>query len=403
MVRQRAVSPAVARLKVLSVCRSLPTPEDPSSGVFVFNRLAAMRRYADVEILQPVPHFPLVKSLPAWARGPRQIGNVPVTATPMFYVPKFLKSLDAMWLRRSIEGVVQALYRRGALDLIDAHFGYPEGAACVQIAHRLGIPSFITVRGFENEYLRISGIGDQLVTALRSAAACVCVSHSLRELILRHGVAPDRVTVIHNAIDRDLFRPGDRTAARAAVGVPAGVPLVVSVGHLVTRKRHHVLIEAFARLKRRHPEARLAIVGAVTFEPDYPEHLGRLAGELSVSDSVQFVGNLRQMQVVQWLRAADAFALGTEREGCCNALLEALACGVPVVTTPAGDNAWFVKEGVNGYIVPVDDAEAMEAALAKVLARADWDRARISRDLHVGTWDDVGREVVDFFAARAFR
>jgi mannosyltransferase len=118
---------------------------------------------------------------------------------------------------------------------------------------------------------------------------------------------------------------------------------------------------------------------------------------------VQFVGNLPQHQVVQWLRAADVFALGTEREGCCNAVLEALACGVPVVTTPAGDNAWFVKDGVNGFIVPVDDAGAMEAALARTLARADWDRNRISRELPVGTWDDVGRSVVDFLRDRVAR
>ena len=401
MIRSQAGAPAGARLRVLSVCRSLPTPDDPSSGVFVLNRLAAMRRYAEVEILQPVPHFPLVKPLPAWAHGTRQVRDTPVTAEPMFYVPKFLKTLDAMWLRRSIEATAAAMHRRGGLDLIDAHFGYPDGAACVQVAARLGVPSFITVRGVENEYLQQPGIGEQLAEALRSATACICVSHSLRELVLRHGVAPERATVIHNAIDREAFRPCDGAAARTALGVAGHVPLIVSVGHLVVRKRHHVLIEAFARLRQRHPDAQLAIIGAVAFEPDYPERLRRLAGELRVADSVQFVGNLPQPQVVQWLRAADAFALGTEREGCCNAVLEALACGLPVVTTPAGDNTWFVRDGVNGFIVPVDDAGAMEAALARTLARGDWDRQRISRELAVGTWDGVGREVVGFFRERS--
>jgi glycosyltransferase involved in cell wall biosynthesis len=318
----------------------------------------------------------------------------------MFYVPKLLKTLDAMWLRRSIEATAAAMHRRGALDLIDAHFGYPDGAACMQIAERLGVPSFITVRGVENEYLQQPGIGTQLAEALRSATACICVSHSLRELIVRHGVAPERATVIQNAIDRESFRPGDRAAARQAVGVPRHAPLIVSVGHLVVRKRHHVLIEAFGRLRRRYPEARLAIIGAVAFEPDYPERLRRLAEELGLAGAVQFVGNVPQKEVVQWLRAGDVFALGTEREGCCNAVLEALACGLPVVTTPAGDNAWFVKDGVNGCIVPVDDTGAMEDALARTLARPDWDRSRISRELPVGTWDDVGRAVVEFFRDR---
>ena len=400
MIRSHAGAPAEARLRVLSVCRSLPTPDDSSSGVFVLNRLAAMRRYAEVEILQPVPHFPLVRPLPAWAHGTRQVCDTPVTAVPMFYVPKLLKTLDAMWLRRSIEATAATMHRRGGLDLIDAHFGYPDGAACVQVAARLGVPSFITVRGVENEYLQQPGIGEQLSAALRSATACICVSHSLRELVVRHGVAPERTTVIQNAIDRDAFRPGDRAAARVSLGLDQSVPLVVSVGHLVVRKRHHVLIEAFARLRRRHPEARLAIIGAVAFEAEYPERLQRTAADLGVADAVQFVGNVPQSRVVEWLHAADVFALGTEREGCCNAVLEALACGLPVVTTPAGDNAWFVKDGVNGCLVPVDDPGAMEAALARILARTDWDRDRISRELPVGTWDDVGRAVVAFFRDR---
>jgi glycosyltransferase involved in cell wall biosynthesis len=174
-------------------------------------------------------------------------------------------------------------------------------------------------------------------------------------------------------------------------------PLIVSVGHLVVRKRHHVLIEAFARLKDRHPGARLAIIGAAAFEADYPDRLRRTAATLGVADVVQFVGNVPQLRVIEWLHAADVFALGTEREGCCNAVLEALACGLPVVTTSAGDNAWFVKDGFNGFIVPVDDSGAMEAALGWTLTRTDWDRNRISRELPVGTWDDVGREVAAYF------
>jgi glycosyltransferase involved in cell wall biosynthesis len=72
------------------------------------------------------------------------------------------------------------------------------------------------------------------------------------------------------------------------------------------------------------------------------------------------------------------FALATSREGCCNAILEALAAGRPVVTTPAGDNAHFVRDGVNGCIVPIDDAAATAAALERTLSRPDWDAEAIS-------------------------
>ena len=115
---------------------------------------------------------------------------------------------------------------------------------------------------------------------------------------------------------------------------------------------------------------------------------------------MRFVGRIPSAEVARWLQAADVFALATSREGCCNAILEALAAGRPVVTTPAGDNAHFVRDGVNGYVVPIDDAEATAAALERALSRKDWDAEAISAGLEVGGWDDVARDVLGFFRER---
>src|SRR5215813_14237969 len=122
-------------LRMASVCRALPTPDDPSSGVFVLNRLAAMRAHADVEVIQQIPYFPLVKPTPAWAEAPsRTTANVPIRQVPMFYVPGVLKSLDAFWLEHAVHETLASLHRTRPLDLIDAHFGYPEGVSCVRLA-----------------------------------------------------------------------------------------------------------------------------------------------------------------------------------------------------------------------------------------------------------------------------
>jgi len=396
-----AVSASGARpLNILSVCRSLPTPQDPSSGIFVLNRLAALSQIANVQVVQPVPWCPRVAPLPAWARTPTHVADgVEITHAPMFYVPKVLKSLDGWWLERSIAPIAKRSHARARLDLIDAHFGYPEGVGSLRVAQRLGIPVFITIRGFENEYLHKPVIGAMLADAMRSAAGCVSVSHSLRELAIEHGVDPAKVRVVHNAIERSIFHPGDASAARARLGFPTG-RLIVSVGHLISRKRHHVLIEAFARVRARYRDATLAIIGGQAFEPDYPAQLAQLAQRLGVADAVRFVGNVPPAAVADWLRAAAVFALGTAREGCCNAVLEALGAGVPVVTTAVGDNAHFVKDGENGFLVPVDDPAAMAEALASVFARETWDRERISAELAVGTWQQIARDVLDFFEER---
>lgn len=389
------------RLHIASVCRSLPTPTDPSSGIFVLNRVTAMALGAEVELVQPVPHFPLLAPLPAWAKSTTRVASgLRIEHAPMFYFPRVFKSLDATWLRRAVADRIERMHRDRPIDVIDAHFGYPEGAGCVAVARGLGIPLFITIRGFEKEFVTRRLIGRQMLDAFAAATGIVAVSHSLRELAVRHGVDPAKIRVIHNAIDRQVFRVGNRAEARRALGLEPELPLIVSVGHLISRKRHHVLIEAFGRARARVADARLVIVGAPSFEARYPDELRAQASALGIANEVRFVGNLPPAAVVEWLRAADVFALASAREGCCNAVLEALGTGRPVVTTPVGDNRFFVRNGENGFLVPVDDAVALSEALVGALSASNWDEAGIAAGLEVGNWSDVGRLVLDFMSER---
>lgn len=392
------------RLSILSVCRGFPTPTDPSAGIFVLNRVEAMARQADVRVIQPIPYFPLIAPLPGWARGPsRRQRLLEIEHAPMFYLPGILKRFDGAWLARAIRARSEAAHRQRSLDLIDAHFGYPEGAGCVRLGRRLGVPVFITVRGFEHEYVHSREVGPPMITALRTATGCIAVSHSLRELALAQGVEPDRVKVVHNAVDSQVFHFVESDSARRKLGLDPAQALIVSIGHLISRKRHHVLIEAFARARTRHPGTRLALIGAGSFEPDYPDRLRKLVRDLGLERDVEFLGNLEPAAVADWLAAADVFALATAREGCCNAVLEALAVGVPVVTTPVGDNAHFVEVPFNGLLAPVDDVSAFADAIDAVLTgRIATARKAIADELHrqVGRWDDVAARVLDFFNER---
>jgi glycosyltransferase involved in cell wall biosynthesis len=356
-----------------------------------------------LRVIQPVPHLPLVRPLPAWAREPAHIaGGVTIEHAPMTYLPGLLKSLDGRWLEASVYPRLAALQAAGELDLVDAHFGYPDGVGCVRAARRLGIPAFITLRGMEVDAIRHPRIGPQLAEALRQAAGCITVSHALRDLALEAGVQPDHVLVAPNAVDRASFHPGDRAAARVRLGLEPDAPLIVSVGYLIAGKGHGVLIRALARLRETLPDARLAIIGGPGYEPDHPRVLTEIAREAGVQGAVRFVGAVKPDAVALWLQAADVFALATEREGCCNSVLEALAVGLPVVTTPAGDNPRFVHNGVNGQLVGIGDVAGTAAALASVLDRA-WDPEAISRALAVGNWSDVAEQVLGFMAARRRR
>jgi glycosyltransferase involved in cell wall biosynthesis len=236
----------------------------------------------------------------------------------------------------------------------------------------------------------------------RGVWAFPCSSRSeVEQFALEHGIARERLCVIHNAIDAQLFRRGERAQARAALELPDDAPLIVSVGHLVSGKRFHELIEAFAKLRASRPSALLVIVGGRAYERAYPDRLQGLVRQRGLEHCVRFAGNLAPAAVAGWLQAADVFALPTEREGCCNAILEALATGLPVVTTLAGDNPKFVSDGQNGFIVPIGDTSALEAAIGTAL-QSDWDRDAIARRLNeqVGSWERVGMRAVEFIRER---
>ena len=357
-----------------------------------------MAAASDLHIIQPIPYFPVLRPQPSWAlEGDRRQGDVSISHAPMFYLPKILKSLDGHWLYRAVRSQLTHLNESVGLDIIDAHFGYPEGVGAVKIGKRLGLPVSVTLRGFEAEYLERPIVASQIRQMFAEADLLICVGHFLRELAVRHGASPDKIRVIHNAIDRTTYFPGSKEDARLALGLPVDVPVVLSVGHLVVRKRHHVLIDAFAGFRERFPDARLLIIGASAVEPEYPELLKSRIEKHGLEESVVLLGNLPTGVVADYYRAADLFALGTQREGCCNAILEALASGLPVVTTPAGDNASFVRDGENGFIIPIDDAVAMESAMVRTFESANWSSQRISGGLGVGDWSSVASDVLHAF------
>ncbi|MCO6457049.1 MAG: glycosyltransferase [Pirellulaceae bacterium] len=384
-----------AVLRIASVSTNLPTADKPEHGVFVQRRLAAMAQMADVHAVRPQPWFPL------WTRTSPPIadGGFPVLPCRMFYLPRVLKQLDAWWLRRAVAPVVRGLHQSHGLHLIDAHFGYPTGVGCWRLGQRLGIPVFITLRGVESQQINDRRRGPLLREALCGCAGVIAVSRSLQQVALRAGVDPERLTMIPNAIDAAMFHPGKREAARRKLGMPLDAPLVISVGSLIQRKGYHDLLPAFQAARRVHRSARLVIVGGPSHESHYPQRLERQIDQLGLRSAVHLAGPVPPREVGDWLRAADVFALATYREGCCNALLEAISCGLPAVVTPAGDNARYVDGDENGFVVPIGDVPAWADALTEALGR-NWDRQRIARRLQQIGWSEVASRVLGFMRSR---
>lgn len=195
-----------------------------------------------------------------------------------------------------------------------------------------------------------------LPAILRAADAVTVVSEPLRDRAAAlGGLDPAQVTVIPNGIDTDFWTPAAPTER---------APLVVALGRLERVKGFDVLLTAFAMLRERMPGVRLCLIG----DGSQASVLRAQAVALGVADAVDFPGLLGPQAVRDRLRAATVFALSSRSEGMPLALLEAMACGLPVVATAVGAVPQVVGGKGAGLVVPPENPAALAAALAAVLA-----------------------------------
>ena len=193
--------------------------------------------------------------------------------------------------------------------------------------------------------------------------AVICNSRMVRDEIRAHFGTPEaKLHVIYNGIDLEAFHPrlreAHRSALRQRLGIPQQAPVHLHVGAGFERKGVFRLIEAFALSRR--PDAHLVIVG----KDKAQLRAERLASSLGMASRVHFAG--AQEDVRPWYGAADAFALVSLYDPFPNAALEAMACGLPVITTPQCGTAELIEEGMNGYVVDALDIGALPDRLARL-------------------------------------
>ncbi len=222
------------------------------------------------------------------------------------------------------------------------------------------------------------------------------------QLVSLHNADPRRIDVVHPGVDLQTFSPGDRTAARAALGLPAGDRIVAFVGRIQPLKAPDVLLRAAALL----PDVRVLVAGGPSGSGlAAPDTLVRLAAELGIADRVSFLPPQSRDQLVNVYRAADLVAVPSYSESFGLVAVEAQACGTPVVAAAVGGLPVAVADGRSGALVDGHGAGEWAGAIAGLL---DADAAALSRGAieHAGrfSWDHTvdallasyGRAITDY-------
>ena len=351
-------------MKVLLFSSLYPSTVRPIHGIFVETRLRELLKTGQVQakVVAPVPWFP--------SKSPRFGEYAQFAATPRFehrngldvhhprylLLPKVGMNLAPYTMALGALPTVRRLQREGFdFDLIDAHYYYPDGVAAGLLAKWLGKPFFVTARGTDLNLIPEYPFPRKLILKTASAASgsigvCKALIDSLEQL----GADPVKLHTLRNGVDLERFTPEPRELARQRLGLQAQGPYLLSVGHLIERKGHHIAIEALVAL----PGVTLLIAGSGPEE----RALKSLASRLGVSDRVHWAGVVPQTELKWWYSAADVLTLCSSREGWANVLLEAMACGTPVIATDIWGTSEVVSTEAAGRLMARRDARALADA-----------------------------------------
>jgi D-inositol-3-phosphate glycosyltransferase len=270
------------------------------------------------------------------------------------------------------DNVLAHLAANGGADVVHANY-WLSGLAAHRIKHELDIPFVSTF----HTLARVKAEGgdpepdwrDRAEAELINCADAICVSCAEEESQFRrlYGDPKGQIEIVAPGVEHAFFAPGDRTGARAALGLPVDVPVILFVGRIQPLKGPDVAIRALHALGR--PDAVLLIVGGASGS-DGDGEVGRARGlvdELGLHDQVRFVPPQPHHILSTYYRAADAVIVPSRSESFGLVALEAAACGVPVVASAVGGLLSLVDHGRTGFLVPDRDPVLFAKAIAIVL------------------------------------
>lgn len=382
-------------MRVLVVTREFPNAIDPTFSPFNRQQFAALGKRCEVEVLATIPWFPGVGLFARWSAAGRLVGvpreeridGLPVKHPRYLHVPRVGRLAAGGLYAASL--ATAALQRRGRYDVILGSWAFPDGVGAVALGKMLGIPAVIKVHGSDmNVLAKMPSVACNLRWALPRARRVVAVSRPLGEVVASFGVPHERIDIVSNGVDPDLFQPRDRAAARSELGFASDARRwLLYVGRLEEAKGVLDLLEAFSLLARRRSDVRLVVVGDGDTRPACSA-----AARGWLGDRILVAGPRPLQEVPRWMAACDALVLPSWAEGSPNVILEALACGRRVVATLVGGTPDLVTGPELGELVPARRPNLLADALGRA-ADTPYCPEVVAHAGTRGGWDESARQL----------
>jgi teichuronic acid biosynthesis glycosyltransferase TuaC len=339
-------------MRLVVIAGQYPSASRPGPGTFVRQFVRAMAGQGhDCEVVSPVGLFDRrFGPYPPLMAAETVEGGTPVRVHRPRYVSFSSRNLGwahtGRWTNAAFARAAMAAVKRLSPrpDLIYGHFLYPAGHAAIRAARALGVPSVVGVG--EGEFWTVEAPGfPRAARDMAEASAFLAVSTCIAEgLTTRLAVPPEKIAVFPNGVDRNVFHPRDREAMCRKLGIPSATFNVGFAGPRIAQKGYPQLLEAVEGLE----DVRLVLLGRGPHPAGHPQ--------------TAFCGTVPHAEIADYWGACDVFVLPTRIEGSCNAVIEAMACGLPIVTA----SGRYMDDIVNNDVaIRVDPADvgAIRAAI----------------------------------------
>jgi teichuronic acid biosynthesis glycosyltransferase TuaC len=392
------------RLGVLVLSRSYPSDRLPALGLWVERPTRLLAEHCDLRVVAAVPWCPPFPSVGTLAHY-RSFRDIPrrerregiEVIRPRFFAGPggSLYPYEARATFLGVRGAVDRLRETFPFDLIHAHMIYPEGAIAHRLSRRYGVPFIVTEHApWTSAWFGRRSVREQALAAARAASQLLAVSTSVRDTIVAYTGDPRRVRVVPVGVDESTFTLGATATRRSNQ--------ILFVGWPNFNKGIDVLLKAMQMLKDGGEPGRLLLVGGSYYRDTrrQEEQLRRLARRLDLGERVTFLGTQPQAEVARLMAESAVLVLPSRAESFGAVLVEALACGTPVVATRCGGPEDIVRDEV-GKLVDPDDARALADALSTVLRAPDLyepERLRayaLARFGWTGIVDEIGQAYTD--------
>lgn len=397
----RTPSPAMRLLFVSNLFPDRAVPYFGLDNATVLHWLASRHGW-DVRVICPRPTLSPGKFFqPGSAWECREMDrDFQPKFVPVPYVPKFGSIANHTLMAAALRGPMRALRKEFPFDLVLASWLFPDGCAVAQLADETGTPCVLITQGSDtHQYLAMPMRRRHILRAIQQSAGVIARSGDLAKRLATAGADAAKLHTIYNGVDTTVFRPQDRSDARRHLGLSPDARVFLFVGNFLPVKNPQLLVRAFAQYRESSGDtsSMLLMAGKGPLE----DEVRALGASLGLGSHLKLTGPLASDQIALHMAAADLLCLSSRNEGLPNVILEALACGLPFLSTDVGGISEIVTPHL-GSLVKEGDQDAFAIALLNH-AGADQDRTAIARSGSGHSWERAAQEYHELLRGTATR